>query len=102
MKNMIYALLLASMAMSFASCDDESPVLTQKDWNGTTNYFSSTDEKTFGTYYQPYVGYVGDPMPFYDPVAGDFKIMYLQDFRPNPEDTYHPIWAVLLIHQWVN
>lgn len=94
MKNMIYALLLASMAMSFASCDDESPVLTQKDWDGTTNYFSSTDEKTFGTYYQPYVGYVGDPMPFYDPVAGDFKILYLQDFRPNPEYTYHPIWAV--------
>ena len=49
MKNMIYALLLASMAMSFASCDDESPVLTQKDWDGTTNYLSSTDEKTFGT-----------------------------------------------------
>ena len=47
-----------------------------------------------GTYYKPAVGYVGDPMPFYDPVDKDFKIMYLQDFRPNPAGTYHPIWAV--------
>lgn len=94
MKNMIYTILLASMVTSLVSCSDESPVLTQRDWDGTANYFSPIEEKTFGTYYQPYVGYVGDPMPFYDPVAEDFKIMYLQDFRPNPELTYHPIWAV--------
>ncbi len=94
MKNMIYTILLASMVTPLISCSDESPVLTQRDWDGTTNYFSPIEEKTFGTYYQPYVGYVGDPMPFYDPVAKDFKIMYLQDFRPNPEITYHPIWAV--------
>lgn len=80
MKNMIYTILLASMVTSLVSCNDESPVLTQKDWDGTTNYFSPTDEKTFGTYYQPYVGYVGDPMPFYDPISKDFKIMYLQGF----------------------
>lgn len=94
MKNIIYTMLLATMTLPIVSCNDESPVLTQKDWVGTTNYFSPTDEKTFGTYYQPYVGYIGDPMPFYDPVAEDFKIMYLQEFRPNQEFTYHPIWAV--------
>ena len=87
-------MLMASMIMPLVSCNDDAPVLTQKDWNGTATYFSSTDEKTFQTFYQPYVGYVGDPMPFYDPVSEDFKIMYLQDFRPNPDLTYHPIWAV--------
>lgn len=94
MKNMIYTMLLATMTLPMASCNDESPVLTQKDWNGTTNYFSPTEEKTFGTFYQPYVGFVGDPMPFYDPVAEDFKILYLRDLRPNPDMTYHPIWGV--------
>ena len=94
MKRIIYTIFLASMVVPLVGCCDESPVLTQKDWDGTTTYFSPTDEKTFGTYYQPYVGYVGDPMPFYDPISKDFKIMYLQDFRPNPELTYHPIWAV--------
>lgn len=94
MKKIIYTIFLASMVMPLVGCGDESPVLTQKDWDGTTTYFSPTDENTFGTYYQPYVGYVGDPMPFYDPISKDFKIMYLQDFRPNPEFTYHPIWAV--------
>ena len=33
-------------------------------------------------------------MPFYDPVANDFKVMYLQDYRPNQALTYHPIWCV--------
>lgn len=44
-------------------------------------------------YYQPQTGYVGDPMPFYDPVAETFRIYYLQEFRPNGA-TYHPIYAV--------
>lgn len=86
-------MLAASMAI-MPSCSKDAPVLTQKDWAGTTTYFSPTDEKGFGTYYSPYTGYVGDPMPFYDPVAKDFKIMYLQDFVVNQTGTYHPIWAV--------
>lgn len=96
MKTMITSLTLTAMLFtSFCSCsDDNNPVLTQKDWDGTATYFASTDENTFGTYYKPYVGYVGDPMPFYDPVEKDFKILYLQDFRPNQAGTYHPIWGV--------
>ena len=94
MKTMISSIILAScLVLPLASCSDDDAVLEQKDWS-TTSYFSSTDETAQGTYYKPAVGYVGDPMPFYDPVAGDFKIMYLQDFRPNPAGTYHPIWAV--------
>lgn len=49
---------------------------------------------TFATYYyQPQSGFVGDPMPFYDPVAQTYRIYYLQEFRPNGQ-TYHPIYAV--------
>lgn len=44
-------------------------------------------------YYQPQNGYVGDPMPFYDPVSQNFRIYYLQEFRPNSA-TYHPVYAV--------
>lgn len=92
MKTMIYSLALAAL-VSLGSCNDDDPILTQKDWDGTATYFSSTDEQ-FTTYYRPYVGYVGDPMPFYDPVEQNFKILYLQEFRPNQEATYHPIWGV--------
>lgn len=96
MKTMISSLTLATLLLtSLSGCsDDNDPVLTQKDWDGTATYFSPTDENTFGTYYKPYVGYVGDPMPFYDPVEKDFKVLYLQDFRPNQTGTYHPIWGV--------
>ena len=96
MKTMIYSLTLAAlMITSFSSCsDDNDPVLTQKDWDGTSTYFASADAMKFDTYYKPSVGYVGDPMPFYDPQAKDFKIMYLQEYRPNQAGTYHPIWAV--------
>lgn len=92
---MIYSFALAAMMFSLVGCsDNDDPVLTQKDWDGTATYFASTDEMTFGTYYKPAVGYVGDPMPFYDPVAQDFKILYLQEYRPNQEATYHPIWGL--------
>ena len=33
-------------------------------------------------------------MPLFDPVSKTFKIGYLQDYRPNPVGTYHPIWGV--------
>lgn len=74
-------------------CGTKEPMPEQKDWS-TTTYFASTDEASSETYYKPAVGFVADPMPFYDPVAKDFKIMYLQDYRPNQVGTYHPFWAV--------
>lgn len=96
MKAKLYSLAFAAtLWASLQACSsDDAPVTTEKDWNGTTTYFESTDENTFGTYYKPYVGYVGDPMPFYDPQDGDFKVMYLQNYLANDETRYHPIWAV--------
>lgn len=92
MKSIIYS-LASVVLVSLGSCANDEPVLTEKDWQGTATYFASTDEQ-FTSFYKPAVGYVGDPMPFYDPVEQNFKILYLQDFRPNPDATYHPIWGV--------
>ena len=94
MKTMIYSVILAAtMLAPLTSCSDDDVVVEQKDWS-TTTLFSSTDEPSQSTYYKPQGGYVGDPMPFYDPVAKDFKILYLQDYRPNAAGTYHPIWGL--------
>ena len=42
----------------------------------------------------PSVGRVGDPMPFYDKKAGNFKVFYLQEFDNNMSHRFHPIWGV--------
>ena len=82
---MILPIAFTALIASMTACSDETdPILTQKDWDGTATYFQSSDEHGFSMYYKPQVGFVGDPMPFYDPVAKDFKVMYLQDYRPNP------------------
>lgn len=88
-----FAMFLAASA-GFSSCSSEDPVITNRNLEGTDTYFASSDAQKQNIFYKPFVGYVGDPMPFYDPVAGDFKVMYLQDYRPNQAVTYHPIWCV--------
>lgn len=95
MKKILYALTLSALAMThLAACSDDEPVLTDRNLPGTDFYLASADAPMQNIYYKPAVGYVGDPMPFYDPVAGDFKVLYLQDYRPNQAVTYHPIWGV--------
>ncbi|MBP7767925.1 MAG: DUF4975 domain-containing protein [Prevotella sp.] len=94
MKTMCNTIALAALTiLPLCSCSSDDTVVEQRDWN-TATYFASTDEQMQTTFYKPYTGYVGDPMPFYDPVENDFKVLYLQDYRPNPAGTYHPIWAV--------
>lgn len=86
---------VAVLALVAAGCTESGPENGVKDWDNTSDYFASTDEKITGFYYKPYVGYVGDPMPFYDPVEGNFKILYLQNYDSNPVATYHPIWGLV-------
>lgn len=94
MKTVLYSFALVACTVApLTGCSDNNVAAEEKDWN-TTTYFQSTDESGQKTYYKPEVGYVGDPMPFFDPKAKDFKILYLQDFRPNPAGTFHPIWGV--------
>lgn len=82
-------------ALSLASCgDDNFGPDPSKDWQGTTELFQSAEEQSYQTYYKPALGTVGDPMPFYDQKAGDFKVMYLQEFPNNLPLRFHPYWAV--------
>ena len=94
--NILFACLVCcNIVAALTSCsDDEFSGDPAKDWDGTTTFFASTDEQTLGTYYTPAVGRVGDPMPFYDRKAGDFKVLYLQEFTNNMTYRFHPIWAV--------
>ena len=87
-------LLAALGGAMLTSCSDDKNVLTERDWEGTDTYFASEPLSKSDLFYKPAVGFVGDPMPFYDAQAGDFKVLYLQDYRPNQALTYHPIWGV--------
>ena len=86
---------VAAAPATLASCsDDDFSGDPDRDWEGTTTFFTPTDEQGFSTYYTPAVGRVGDPMPFYDQRSGDFKVLYLQEFINNLSHRFHPIWAV--------
>ncbi len=78
---------------TFFGCRSEAPVET-KDWDNTTKQYASVDEKLSTTYYKPYSGFVGDPMPIYDPQSRSFKVLYLLEYRPNMPGTYHPFWGL--------
>ena len=86
-------LMLSVCAMTACSDDDFGPD-PSKDWDGTTAFFESAEEAGFLTYYNPAIGRCGDPMPFYDQKAGEFKVLYLQEYENNPTYTFHPFWAV--------
>ena len=99
MKRMIHFLSACCVCCAFAaamtSCsDDKYGPDPERDWAGTTYYFASTDDAGFGTYYNPAIGRCGDPMPFYDQKAGEFKVLYLQEYENNATWNYHPIWGV--------
>ncbi|MCF0180300.1 MAG: glycosyl hydrolase, partial [Bacteroidales bacterium] len=89
---MINIMMLASVSI-LASCQDDEFTEPTKDWDTFTEYFASPDVNGFDTYFKPSVGYVGDPMPMYDSNAREYKIYYLQDYRPNPVGTFHPIYV---------
>lgn len=89
----ISSLMLSALAL--AACSDDhfagDPV---QDWSATTTFCTPTEESGYATYWKPSVGRVGDPMPFYDAKAGDFKVLYLQEFDNNNAWCYHPIYGV--------
>ena len=85
--------ILALCALTLLSCTSKhEPEL--RDWSAYADIFPSQDENHASTYYKPAVGFCGDVMPYYDTKTGEYRVYYLQDFRPNPEGTYHPIWGV--------
>ena len=90
----VYMSLLLVACFMLLVCCEESSTPEQKDWDGTTEQYASVDEKTSTTYYKPYAGFIGDPMPFYDTKSKSFKVLYLQEYRPNMPGTYHPFWGL--------
>ena len=69
-----------SLCTLLASCQQNVPQ-EQKDWENITTYFNASDEAGTTTYYIPSAGSVGDPLPFFDPVAKEYKILYLHNFE---------------------
>lgn len=88
-------LLLSAIALNLSACSDDDIIGdAAKDWAGTTYYHNSVDEQGFSTYYNPAIGTVGDPMPFFDPNTQSFKVLYLQEYSSNDPNCFHPIWGV--------
>jgi beta-fructofuranosidase len=89
----VFAIMLSASGLMACSDDDFGPD-PAKNWAETTTFFAPTDDAGFNTYYMPAIGRVGDPMPFYDKKAGEFKVLYLQEFDNNPPFRFHPIWGL--------
>ena len=85
--------LISLSAVFLTGCEQTIPQ-EQKDWENTTAYFNSKDEVSTTTYYIPSAGSCGDPLPFYDPVEKEFKILYLHNFEQNLEQTFHSLWGI--------
>ena len=95
MKTFFQYIALTGVALAATlSCNKEHYGDDPKPWDETAEFFESADEKGFSTYYTPAIGRVGDPMPFYDSKAGEFKVLYLQEFDNNATYNFHPIWGV--------
>ncbi len=92
MKHIINIILAAGMTLAATACSDDDTVgVADAGMQATTGYFSSGESYKADIYYKPYVGYVGDPMPFFDPQSQTFRILYLQDMRDGNSVVYHPI-----------
>ena len=95
MFNIFYTSLVGcALSAAGTSCSDDtySPD-PDKNWAGTTEFFTPTESNAQQTYYNPQIGRCGDPMPLHDQNTGDFKVLYLQEYVNNGP-TYHPFWAV--------
>ena len=76
----ISGLFILSISASIASCSSDIAEESYKILNDTTTTLvSATEPNSYDIYYKPAVGYVGDPMPFYDSQSGSHFVMYLQD-----------------------
>lgn len=85
---------MAAASLTLAACRKAEQNVPERDWTKVEDIFTTQEEPLQTTYYKPYAGYCGDVMPFYDAQSKSFCVYYLQDFRPNPSGTYHPIWGV--------
>ncbi|MBQ7531850.1 MAG: hypothetical protein IJT12_09115 [Paludibacteraceae bacterium] len=78
-------------ACMLTACEQPIQGDAERNWQADATYYNSSDEQVTTTYYKPYAGFVGDPMPFFDPQSQTFRVLYLLDYRSNPVGIYHPI-----------
>lgn len=91
-KYMISMLVTAGLAVSVMSgCSDDNVAMPSIDMQASDTYFDAGESYKSDLYVKPYVGYVGDPMPFYDAQAKLFRILYLHDMRDGNAVVYHPV-----------
>ena len=83
MKRTAYITAILLMGTLTMACSKEEYGDAPRDWDASSTYFASADDKGFNTYYTPAIGRVGDTMPFWDAKAGEYKVLYLQEFENN-------------------
>lgn len=93
MKLKLFLLPTVLMFLSCTGCDGENipddPKISSIDT--TTTIRTIQESGTYTTLYKPQVGYVGDPMPYFNEADSAFYIFFLQDWR-NGAPTDHPIY----------
>jgi beta-fructofuranosidase len=58
---------------------------------GDLDYVNVPDGGLYSTFYKPEIGWVGDPMPFYNEADQTFYLFHLQDWRDGRNND-HPIY----------
>ncbi|MCD8292728.1 MAG: DUF4975 domain-containing protein [Prevotellaceae bacterium] len=91
----LHALCGVLMALPLAGCSDDGDAADYGyDMQSTYTFYNSEGAMKSDLWLKPYVGYVGDPMPFYDNSSQTFRILYLEDLRNGDSEIYHPIYEL--------
>jgi len=95
MKQALFIFTTAFLFLSCAGCKGvnvpDDPKTSTIDT--TTTIRSIQESGAYTTLYKPQVGYVGDPMPYFNEADNTFYIFFLQDWR-NGAPTDHPIYSI--------
>lgn len=94
MKQALFLFTTAFLFLSCAGCkgvnDPDNPKTTTVDT--TTTIRTVQESGAYTTLYKPQVGYVGDPMPYFNEADHSYYLFFLQDWR-NGAPTDHPIYS---------
>ena len=94
MKQALFIFTTAFLFLSCAGCkgvnDPDDPKISTVDT--TTAIRTIQESGAYTTLYKPQVGYVGDPMPYFNEAENSFYVFFLQDWR-NGAPTDHPIYS---------
>ncbi len=87
---LLFAILC--VGATFTACEkDEDASSTDFVVDETLDLWSVSDAGEYTTFYKPKIGWVGDPMPFYNEADQTFYLFYLQDWRDGRKCD-HPIY----------